>query len=180
LLDAGNSIREPGIFDIPLHMSVLCGDMAQAQRLARALEKLPEQSGQMCYEYRMRMFAALIQNNGAAFDQWQAAYRASKTFEFDQKYLKLYIDLYAAVRAREANAYTKLCQAIAANFLVRAKDRKAEQAEAHYGGGIENNFVVDFMALSVAAIAHRHGMTTTLDTVYFPQSLFQRILAAQG
>jgi hypothetical protein len=183
LLDAGNSIREPTLLEMPLHMSVLCGDRTKALKLAALLEPMPVNGGEdwdgNWLEMRTRLFGALIQDDLPKFMRWFPVYARSKKPHLDL-YLKAYFELYRAILQRDQPRYDLLILQVSKEFDLRGTDKKARDPWDQYGGGIENNFVVDFMALSVAALAHRHGMTTTLETVYFPQALYQRIITAQG
>jgi hypothetical protein len=180
LMEAGHVPKEVLDIEIPLYVCVLSGDMTRARKLSHLVLPKTEQIDSYILGTCTWLLGAVINNDKEMAGRLYSAYNKVEKNVGGKDYITPYMSLCHAIMQNNQEEYTKLMHEIASSWTARAKDKNLEKSHSYYGGGIESNFVLDFMALSVAAIAHRHGMTTTLDTAYFPQSLYQRIIAAQG
>ena len=162
-------------FELSIYCSLLSGDIDLAIRLAQAQKtfKLTQEPG--WFELKARLLGALVLDDKVLFDSLLQSYNKLKLL-YGQEPLDVYIKLYASVINRDKAQYEFILKKASEDFELRAKDKKLDEMLPEYGGGLENPFVLDFMALGVAVLANQRGMETNIDKEFFPQKLFKLIL----
>ena len=150
-------------FELPIYCSLLLADIDLAIRLAQAQKtfKLTQEPG--WFELNARLLGAFVLDDKVLFDSLLQSYNRLKLL-YGQELLGLYIKLYETVINRDKAQYEALLIKASEDFKLRAKDKKLGDISPEYGSLVENVFVLDFMALGVAALANQRGMNADVDT----------------
>lgn len=161
-------------FTSPIYCCLLSGNVPLAQRLAQAVMaiKLPQDPD--WFDVTAHLLSAFVLDNRALFSDLWPIYEKLHLY-YGQKILDDYMQLYKAVLRRDTAEYARLLKKVSEEFHLREKDKKLEDF-GEYGGPSENAFVLDFMALGIAYVAHLRGMSigAEIDTEFFPLEFFKK------
>lgn len=97
-------------------------------------------------------------------ERYDASWHASHPF-FGP--LSVYLDLWQTVLDRDQSEFDKVMQRREEHCIRLSKQK--EEGRLGFGGGVDSNFIVDFMGIGCAIVARRRGMSCDVDTIYLPR-----------
>lgn len=160
----------PCFFDIPIFCCLIHGDYDGANALARLCVQSSSGKCGSYFDVHAKVLSAFVLQDGDLYDRMVADFRELPSNYWWSKQL-VYFDLYAAVMRRDQGALNGLLMASQSEFDKRGTDKKFGDKMPEYGGLLESNFVIDFMALGIAALAFSVGMKVDFDGKFFPLSV---------
>jgi hypothetical protein len=119
---------------------------------------------------RVRLLAALVLDDVAAFAELKSAYDKRKKSAW-MKYFVHYVDMYEVVISRDQARYNELALTADQLYRARARDRKFGDLRPEYGGLAANAVMLDFMALAIAIVAVKRGMRASKESDIVPAQL---------
>lgn len=176
LLDIEKNCDVVNNCELPIYCSLISGDIDLTTQLAQAQKTFKLTQEPRCYELTARLLGASVLDDKPLFDSLLERYSKLELLEGQDLLFDIYVKLYEAVINRDKVQYETLQKKASEDFKLRAKHKKLQDILPEYGGGRENPFVLDFMALGIAVVANQRGMVADVDTEFFPQKLFKLIL----
>lgn len=160
----------PCFFDIPIFCCLIHGDFDNANALSRLCIKSLSYKQGSYFDAHAKVLSAFVLQDGDNFENAVKDFRKlPSNYWWDQQ--AVYFDLYAAVMRRDQVGFNHFLATAHHEFEKRGADRKFGDKMPEYGGLLENDLVVDFMALGVAAVALSVGMKVDFDGKFFPLSV---------
>lgn len=162
----------PCFFDIPVSCCLIHGDLDNAKALARlCIRSLSSRQGS-CFDAHAKVLSAFVLEDSDLYDRMVEDFRKLPSNYWWSRQ-SLYFDLYAAVMRRDQAGLNHLLTTAHHEFERRGADRKFGNKMPEYGGPLENDLVVDFMARGVSSVALSVGMSIDFDGKYFPLSVLK-------
>jgi len=162
----------PCFFDIPVSCCLIHGDLDNAKALARlCIRSLSARQGSY-FDAHAKVLSAFVLQDSDLYDRMVEDFRKLPSNYWWSRQ-SVYFDLYAAVMRRDQDHFARLLMASQNEFERRGADREFGDKMPEYGGILENDLVVDFMALGVSSVALSVGMTIDFDGKYFPLSVLK-------
>lgn len=84
-----------------------------------------------------------------------------------------YVEAYEALLKRDASLLERKIIECNQKFDARAKDKDMRDAALEYGGGEENEYVPDHMALTIVMLARKRGIVIEIDSPALPLSFIK-------
>jgi hypothetical protein len=158
-------------FEIPIFACVLAGDWGRSRAVASLTrDALVRDLEDPVKALMTRLLAALILEDEAGFQRLRERYDRAKKSRWWQHF-PVYIDMYEAVLKRDSSRYIELAAQADVAFRARARDKQFGTLRPEYGGQEQNDIVLDFMALGIAAVARSRNIALPPDSDIVPYAL---------
>jgi hypothetical protein len=162
--------------ELPVFACLLAEDWTRVEVVARmaldlhAVDMLEDQVGVLM----TRLLAAFVLDERTVFAALRVPYnRIAKSMWW--KYFAHYVDMYESVLERDQARYTDLAASADKFYRARARNRTIGDLRPEYGGLAENERMLDFIALAIAIVAVKRGMSPGKESDIVPSQLISHL-----